>query len=305
MTMRVTTSQMMSTFLQNLGRTQSRMSELQDQLSSGKAFQTAGDDPYGAARLLDIDAQIDEAQRYQQTISDSMGALSVQDGALDSIASSLQRAQELVMQATNGTLNSDDRAGIAAEITQIKESIRASANVRFGSVYLFGGTSTVTAPYPGPTNDYVGTSSLLSRRVAPGVQLTINLDGPSIFGTTSGTIPSQMSTLDMLDQIIADLNGGGSAELAELRGDALTAIDTQLRNVIEQRTNLGATTARLEQISSQMSDLEDRLSSTRTDIADADMADAYMQYQSHSTMYQSALAAGARIMNTSLLDFLR
>ena len=54
----------------------------------------------------------------------------------------------------------------------------------------------------------------------------------------------------------------------------------------------------------RMTDLEMRISEARSQIADVDMAKAYMEFQTQNTMYQSALAAGSRIMTTSLLDFI-
>ncbi len=304
MTGRVTDSQVVSAFLNNIGRTHSRMSELQQQLSSGRAFASAADDPFTAGRVVGIDAQLQEIKQYQENVSDSISVLGIEDDALDSIGSSLQRVRDLVMQAVNGTLSDDDRAVISSEVQQLKETIRSSANVRYGNSYLFGGTSTATAPFPAPGNMYVGTSALMTRRVAPGEQVTVNLDGTSIFGTTTGLLPSEMNTLDMLDQIVSDLTVGGAAGLEELRTDGLSALTAHVDNVLEQRANLGATASKLEQTQQQLADMEDRLTSSRTKLADADMAQAYMEYQSQSTMYQSALAAGARIMKTSLLDFL-
>lgn len=304
MTSRVTDSQTVSAFLNNIGRTHSRMSELQQQLSSGRAFATAADDPFTAGRVVGIDAQLQEIKQFQENVTDSLGVLGVEDSALDSIGGSLQRVRDLVQQAVNGTVSDTDRTAIATEIQQLKETIRSSANVRYGNTYLFGGTNTTTAPFPAPGNMYVGTSTLMTRRVAPDQQVTVNLDGSSIFGTTTGLLPSEMSTFDMLDQIVSDLTVGGTAGIDELRTDGLNALSAHIDNVLEQRSNLGATAAKLEQTQQQLADMEDRMTSTRTKLADADMAKAYMEYQSQSTMYQSALAAGARMMKTSLLDFL-
>jgi flagellar hook-associated protein 3 FlgL len=113
-----------------------------------------------------------------------------------------------------------------------------------------------------------------------------------------------MSMLDMVDRLVFDLTTGTPATLNELRTDGLDALDLHIDNVLQERSNTGARVNRLEVTEAQLGDLEARLTEARSNIADVDMARAYVEFESHSTMYQSALAAGSRIMQTSILDFL-
>jgi flagellar hook-associated protein 3 FlgL len=301
---RVTDSHMTSTFLSNIGHTKARMAELQAQMSSGKAFMTADQNPTGAGQMLGFDAQLQEISRFKANVADSLSLLGVQDTALGDVTGSLRRVRDLVLQAANGTTDQQGRNAIASEIRQLKESIRGTLNSQYGSMYVFSGTSTSTQPYPAASNTYAGTTATMERRVAPGLQVAVNLDGPSVAGTTSGSDLTDQNIFDMLDLIAGNLISGTPSEVSEVAGDGLRAIDAHIDNVIEQRTNLGAIAGRLESTQNQLMDMEERLSASRSEIADVDMAATYMQYQAHSSMYESALAAGARIMRTSLLDFL-
>jgi flagellar hook-associated protein 3 FlgL len=126
-----------------------------------------------------------------------------------------------------------------------------------------------------------------------------------VFGPDGGgPPPAATSTFDLLDDIVNDLTSGIPADRAKLGTLDLTALDSHFDNILQQRANLGATAARLEVTRDRLSVLELRVTDARSKLADTDMAKAYMEYQSQDTMYQSALAAGARIMQTSLLDFL-
>ncbi|MBC7643545.1 MAG: flagellar hook-associated protein FlgL [Thermoleophilia bacterium] len=292
MTQRVTDYHFRQPFLTNLNATNSKMSELSRQISSGQRIGSPDDDPFGTSQVLGFDSKIAETQQYQKNISDASGMLSTEEGAIDNVQSAMKRIRNLVVQAGNSP-NQSGYSDIATEILQLKESIRQSANTRFGDTYVFSGTANVS-PYPAPANVYAGTTNVMARSVAPGVTVNLTVGGPTIFG------PSPTNVLDLCDQIVADLGANNTAAM----GGNLASLDANLANISNQRGTIGITNARLESISQQLSQTEESLSAARSKIGDTDAAKAYTDLQTQNTMYQAALAAGSKIMKTSLLDFL-
>jgi flagellar hook-associated protein 3 FlgL len=167
-------------------------------------------------------------------------------------------------------------------------------NAQYGDAYVFGGTATNAAPYPGPGNAYGGNGNVMSKRVGQNQSVQVNVPGTNVLG------PNGTNTLDVIDQLVADINGGNWAGISA--GSA--AIVTQTDLALNVRTQLGATTSRLETLQSRLDLTEERLIAARSEVADVDAAEAYMQFQQQQTMYEAALAAGTRIMQTSILDFI-
>lgn len=301
---RITNGAMMSQFLSDLQRTQAKLSDTQRQISTNRRVNNPSDDPWAAARELTFNGQLGDIKAYKRNVSDAINYLNTADSALSGVGSTLQRIRELVVKAANSTNDQSALNSIAKEVSQLKEALRDQANTRYGTSYLFSGTATDVQPYPPPANAYAGNNGVIQRRVSPGLQMAINLPGPAVFGTTTGAAPGQMGMFDLIDRAVADLTSGVPADREELRTLVLDAIDAQHDNVLQQRAKIGSDAARLQVTDDRLADLELRLTEARSQLIDADTAKVYLDFQSQNTMYQSALAAGARMMQTSLLDFI-
>ena len=304
MSVRITHNQIALQFQNDVASVYEAMARTQRQISTGERIERPSDDPFGTSQVLGFDAQIADVEQYQDNVDDAMGFLDTADAALDGVGKALERIRQLVVQASSETNDASARASIAAEITQLKEAVRDSINGQFGDRYMFSGTATGTEPYPAPGNAYAGNLVTMNRRVSPGLSISLNIPGEQVLGLTTGAAPGQLSTLDLIDQIVGDITTGTPASLNQLRTADLDALDARFDQVLQQRTQLGATRARLESTSLQLQDLEERLRDSRSNIADTDMAEAIMQFNNQQTMYQAALSAGTRILNTTILDFI-
>ena len=84
----------------------------------------------------------------------------------------------------------------------------------------------------------------------------------------------------------------------------LKIVDGQIDNVLSVQARVGAGMNRLETASSRLAEIEESTTSMLSNTEDADMAEVITNYSTQQAVYQSALNAGARIVQTSLLDFL-
>lgn len=294
MAIRITQNQIASRFDSDVQSIYSRMSTTQQQLSDGRRIAKPSDDPFGTGQVLGYDTQLADVRQFQENTRDSIGFLNAADSALDTVTGALQAIREKAIQAANGTNSMSDRNAISLEIQQLKEVVRSGLNAQHGETYVFGGTGTAAEPFPAPANTYVGTTNTMSRRVAQGQSVQINVAGDTVVG------PNGANTLDMIDQLIVDIGLGNTAGMQA----GITAITTQTDAALDVRTLLGASTQRLEVMQSRLELTEERLIAARTEVADVDATEAYMQFTQQQTMYQAALAAGTRMMQTSILDFL-
>jgi flagellar hook-associated protein 3 FlgL len=78
-----------------------------------------------------------------------------------------------------------------------------------------------------------------------------------------------------------------------------------LNDVLEQRADVGARSNRLDLTKNRLSDQYTNFSELMSNNEDADMAEVIMNLKNEENVYKASLEAGARIIQPSLMDFLR
>jgi flagellar hook-associated protein 3 FlgL len=284
----------------DLGNITDTLAKTQQQLSSGKRITAPEDDPYGSGRAVSLRNELADVQQYRVNINDASAWAQQTDSSLGNVTDLLQRARELTVQAANGTQNQSSLNAIASEMTQIKASLLAEANSTYNGRYIFSGTATNVAPYP--SNAYAGTTLPVQRLIAPGEVVKVNQDGPSAFGVQAAGPPATKNVFDVMDDVIGALNAG---TMSTLQTTALTELDSSFTTALNARTTVGAISNRLDTQGSRMSAQELSVADLLSKTEDADMAKTLITYSQTQTAYQAALQAGAKIIQPTLMDFLR
>jgi flagellar hook-associated protein 3 FlgL len=138
------------------------------------------------------------------------------------------------------------------------------------------------------------------REIGPGVTMSINSVGQEILG--DGQAAGDGKLLDTLRTISQHLRAGDGVSL---RGTDVAQLQGNLDQVLEVRARNGAATNRLQAASSRLEDIAGSVTQQLSDTEDADMAQTLIDFNSQSVAYQSALRAGANIVQASLMDFLK
>jgi flagellin len=125
----------------NVNKTNQSMQDAMAALSSGKRINTAGDDAAGLSISTRMEAQVRGLSQAIRNANDGISLVDTAEGAMDEITSMLQRMRELAIQSSNGTLNTQDRANLDAEFSQLKSEIdRIVENTRFNDTVLLDGS---------------------------------------------------------------------------------------------------------------------------------------------------------------------
>ncbi|HEV7772017.1 MAG TPA: flagellar hook-associated protein FlgL [Conexibacter sp.] len=301
--MRVTTLMSSRATLRDLNDGLSRLTRLQDQLSSGKQISRPSDDPYGTSRALSLRGELGGLDQFQRNVDDGIGWLNTSDTALGQMSDVLARVRELLVNGGNDTTGPSSRAALADEIDQLAESVKQEADVQYGGRSVFSGTATDTPPYAlGGADTYGGDAGTITRAIGPGVEIPINTDIRTLLGDGQGARDDKL--LNTLRDISDHLRGGTTADANALRGTDLQRLDANLDVLNGIRADVGARTNRLDIASSRLSGLALNSTKLLSDVEDADMAQTITQYTTQQAAYSAALKAGANIVQTSLLDFL-
>ena len=292
---RVTQQMMMSRSYDALQVGLSRLAKTQEQLSTGRVLNRPSDSPTDATSAMRIRASLADQKQYARNAQDGIGWLGQIDSTLTSVLGQIRRARELGLEGANATsMGSQAREALAVEVDQIRDSLISASNATYLGRPVFGGVVNGVAAYDS-TGAFVGIPGEVSRTVARGVKVAVNVNGPEVFG------PDGASLFDDLSQLSAALRTGDPAGLATQLGD----LDTALSRVTSALGDVGARYNRLERANQAAQDLTLSLSSSLSEIENVDLARATMDLKLNEVAYQAGLSATARLVQPSLSDFLR
>jgi flagellar hook-associated protein 3 FlgL len=300
MTLRVTAAMTARHTIRDLNGGMNTLNALQRKMSSGMEITRPSDDPYGTSRALALRGEVEGLQQYQRNVDDGTAWLNASDAALGKIGDALQRVRELLIGGGSDSAGPRAREAAAAEIDQLIESIKQEANVQYAGRYIFAGTATETRPYDTATDVFAGNRDLIQREIGPGVMLDVNVDVSQVFGNGQGAADNLL--LHTLRDISDDLRSGDGARL---RSTDITRLDANLDALNDVRADVGARTNRLTIAAGRLSALEQNSIELLSNVQDADTVKTLIDYTTQQSAYNMALKAGANVVQTSLMDFLR
>lgn len=293
---RITTLSLSRSVLDDVARAGTKLARTQQKLSSGKELSRPSDDPAAVARALQLRGEMEGAKQFQRNAGEAQGWADVTDSALATVGDALQRARELTLQGATGTIGSDQRKAIAQEISGLIDTIKTAGNASYGGRYVFSGSATGTPPFtPGGGDAYAGNTDAVGRQIGPGVTVQINIDGRTAIGDDDEGLLANLRSV--LTHLQAD-------DTTALTND-VNALDGSLDGLNAVRARVGATVNRLEVAAARLAEYEGTTLKLLSDTEDVDMAKAMIDFSVQQSALQAGLKAGASIVQTSLLDFLR
>lgn len=295
--MRVTQSMLSSNMLRNLSSSYNKMGKLQEQLSSGKKVNRPSDDPVTVMKGMGYRMQVDKVEQYQKNLGEVNNWLDSTDDALDGVGQILNRLTELTVDAANDTKTPEDRQKIVKEVEQLQLQMRDMGNTKVGDKYLFSGTKTGEPLFDkdGKLPDPVaipGFEKSVTVEVFDGVELKVNTDGFAIF-----------SELDeMMSNLVNSIKGtAGSTTISS----QLTEISSVQNTVLEARADIGARQNRAEMMKNRLDAQEGSAKKQQSENEDIEYEEVITQMLTEESIHRAALSVGARIIQPSLVDFLR
>ncbi|WP_100010417.1 flagellar hook-associated protein FlgL [Lentibacillus sediminis] len=291
--MRVTQGMLTNNMLQNLASSNQRMNQYMEQLSTGKKITRPSDDPVIAMKGMDYRTEVKQVEQYMRNTSELHNWMDNSDAALDKTTQGLQRLRELAVQASNDTYDAEERLNIQEEAMELKEHLVEIANTQVNDKYIFNGTDTNSRPVADDgTILRDGETQPVEIAVAQGTTLQASVNPDDVFSQEFFT---------RIDQFITGL---GENDRNAIEG-SLEAIDENINATINTRAELGARMNRLELVENRLSEQEIIATRTMSENEDVDYSKAIMELMTQESLHRAALSAGSRIIQPSLMDFLR
>jgi len=295
--MRVSNRLIASTVNSNLFKNTDRLLELQTMVSSGKRVNKPSDDPISMGRILDYRKTLASVDQYERNISNGESWLNLTDSVLGGIGDLIIRAKELAIYQASDTNSTDDRLIASEEVKNIFDQVMAMANTKQGNSYLFAGFNTDTAPFE--RDDFYNITHFVDNGdidiiVGVDVRLNINTNGDDAF----------IDNVNIF-QVIRDLNTALEADDTTAISNQIDELDDALNQVLIVRANTGARLNRLESTENHWADFKLNVQAQLSDEEDADIMKVVSDMVAQEAAYKASLAASAKIIQPSLIDFIR
>lgn len=276
---------------------QTQMRDLADarrRAASGQRLAKPSDDPVSAASIMQSTGSLRAIEQYRSNLATAQSRLAVEDSVLDQLGNAIERTREVALSQGGEPATAASRRTALAEVDGLTEFITTLANTRLAGSYLFGGDYADTAPLVGGAADPARPAAGSSRvEVGSGTFVETTHGAQEIF-LDSGV----MDALSALSEALDD-NDATAVQ------NAATALDTAFDNLQSIIGDLGARMSQLDVTGSNLESLEVTLNTFRSEMADADLAEAVTELLDRQGSLEAAMLVNAKIMNITLADYLR
>jgi len=289
--MRVTQNMLSNNMLRNLSQSYGQMGKYQEQLTTGKKITKPSDDPVVSMKGINYRSQLTEVQQYKRNIGEVHNWMDSSDSSLDKATQAMQRVRELAVQASNGTYDTEQKANIAKEVRQLKEHMADIANTKVNDKYIFNGANTTEEPVDAKIFTINSSMSKVEIGVSEGVRIQANVNPQPVF---------DQGLFNDLEAFAADLETGSN----KLDG-FIAEFDSKINQIVNERADLGARMNRVDLIEDRLESQEFTASKMMSDNEDADIEKVITNLKTQESIHRAALGVGSRIIQPTLMDFLR
>lgn len=295
--MRVTT--LMPDAQYGIQQSQQALSSALEQLSTGKRVNQISDDPSAYANNLRSLAASANVDRYSSNITTVLPMLQSADSALSSVVTSLNKAITLGTEGANGDLTDSNRQAIATQVQGLLSGVIEQANTSFQGVYVFAGTANTQPPFAADSSSptgytYNGNSKVNSVKVGDSTSVSVGIPGSTLF--TSGA-----NVVGSLADLVSALQSGNTSDIAA----ATTSVSSALNYIGQQRAPLDNSISVLNAQDSYLSQETVTLTAQQTSLVGIDTATAATNLAQAQAQNSAVLAAAAKVLPQTLLDYLK
>lgn len=298
--MRVSTYSTSEDIVAQIQKLSLRQSRLQTEVSTGQRIFKPEDDPAAVGRLLGLNSESGQISQFKTNASRALDVSQASYSGLQSIKDISDRAGEIATLGA-GAQSPDAYQAYAKEVNQLIEQTVQLGNTQFGNDYLFAGTALTTVPYTAARNGAGDVTSVSFAGNAGQTSIQLSPTSSIAPGTTNTT---NLGVRDFLNNLVAlrdALNVGTSAAVTAVRPN----LDTSENMLVNSLSEHGAIQLRIEVNQKQLQTRSDQIDQLVSKEADVDLPTTVVKLSQTSTAYEAALSSATKILQLSILDFLK
>ena len=311
--MRVTSQTLPTSLMSNLQRLAKQQYQLQNEAASGKKTSELENSPQSIQRLITLEADAQSLEQYRRNADHAQRTVQENGSLIRSLKKLSDRASEIAIKV-DPILGQETLTIYANEINDLLKDALAQSNTQTASGYTFGGTISDKAPFSPTLNEageissvtYTGNQSVSPTNIDP--ESTIN--AMTIGANTANTGPpglfiDQRNEADFFGHLIALRDHLRAGDTASIQQSDIKALENDEDNFLFHLSATGSLQSRIELGQARLTEQAQNVAIQTSDLTDADLAETLVSLNQAQTAYQAALQSGAKILGSSLMDYLR
>jgi len=299
------------TVINNLDASRTRMNKLQEQLASGKRINRPSDDPMATTKSMRLRTVLESNMQFDKNIEDAIGFLTTTEEAFNDVNEILLTVKDLALKGANDATS--DREDIARQLDLILDNLLEIANTKYRGKYIFGGTETLDMPFTLDENVrkfdldtdivvYRGNSDYYERQINEHTTVELNEPGSMVFDMSAKGGVSMFQTIYNLRNNFKNNPYKIDRALVDQSFNEIEqSMDQLLDGFLRVGTGKQMAFFNQDRFEAQNIALKERLSHNE----DTDFGHTFIQFKAEENALNSALSAGARVIEPSLIDFLK
>jgi flagellin len=293
----------------NLSRANDALRQSLERLSSGKKINSSADDAGGLAVAYKLDSRISRTNALIQNSQNALSFLQVQDSALSTVGSIVDRMAELRTMAQDITKNTGDIENYTKEFVELQSQLSQVRNEKFNGISLFASTSSAAAgSLLKGTGSYINESGSSLSTTTFSRTLTTHASADSALGRVSinvinfqfmlsvGTLASGATGVDLGN--VNGSNSGSGIGSNSFIDDILEVSISQFTEIIgrvaDMRAENGAEQNRVMNTISLLQSNVVNLESAHGRIMDTDVAAESTRFARHNILVQASASMTAQ-----------
>ena len=304
--MRITNNSIMSSYLRDVQNNLQNMDVINEKLNTEKQVNRISDDPFKTVKILNIQNEIQNTEKYNYNCDEITGWLDITDESLDRIAN-LSSNIKTKLTSISGAFGKNEIAAVRAEVNEKIKQIGESLNTTYAGKYIFGGQLTDDKPISTKV-DEKGVVSLsiankdngdlnkkLTSAISSGLNISYNLTINEVTGGKEG--------LKLFEELSESLNG--DTVDTEKIGKLSTKIDNYMNDILNNRSIVGARTNTIDKVKETNDENILSMKKNYSNMQDVDFSKEFIHLKEAQMVYMASLQVGAKLIQGTLLDYLR
>ena len=303
--MRVTQNITTNNYISYIHKHTANLVKTQQQIATQKRINSASDDPIGTGQVLGYRSDLAVISQYEENITQGITRIEFNELTLDLVSDLVNTARRLGEEYSGPEISAAERQTVADQIKELYDQVMQLANSKFNGNYAFSGHATDTAPFSRDAAfnaTYNGDDGRVRIIVAENVEVSIDADGRNIFQNAAN---GGVNIFDELKNLIDGLENpdlvAGSAQIEA----AITPLYDGRYQINNKRSEYSPVLYRLQATEEYLFNLKPKVEDAKARIEDVDITKAIVELKNLELVYETTLASAARIIQPTLLDFLR
>jgi flagellar hook-associated protein 3 FlgL len=303
--MRISTSSLSTSLINEIQSLGTQQSTLQQQLATGLSVTNPSDAPATVGNVLNQTSEMQSLQQYSANNGTATAIAQQGYSSLTSLNSIATSASELATEGSAGTTSAATYQAYSAQVNQLINQAFQTANTQYNNQYIFGGSQTGSVPFTAhyDSNGNITSVTYNNDPNSAGISIPTG-EGSTASPYTDGSTNTEIAGFITNMIALRDAMSGSSPSASDVQATQapLQASET---NIINAVSGLSAVQGGIEADETLNQSRFTSLQSQVSGETSVDVATASVQLSQAQTAYQAALQSGAKMLQTSLLNYIQ